>query len=334
VAGQTERRANNACLAPRARPSEIALKNLARAVLKRPVERALASAAVTALTRRRLRGKTLILAYHGVIPARDRDCRAGERALFVSQKQFAAQLDVLAETAHVVPLDRIDTPGAGTDRPIVAITFDDAYQGAVTCAMDELQSRGMSATIFVAPGCLGGRTFWWDALAHHTGEIPAGVRAYALDALAGSDTAVREWAGKSHMTIHDDLPSFARSATRDELLSAAARPGISIGSHTWSHVNVARLGDADLSEEFARSREWLRAEVGGKFIPWLAYPYGLESERARHAARESGYEFALRIDGGWHAAGDVPHLARPRLNIGAGMSINGFRARVLGSWRA
>ena len=79
------------------------------------------------MTQRRVQGKRLILAYHGIIP--EGATPAGEPALFVAQRDFAMQLDVLAAEADVVPLDRIDEPGNG--RPRVAITIDDAYRGAV-----------------------------------------------------------------------------------------------------------------------------------------------------------------------------------------------------------
>jgi peptidoglycan/xylan/chitin deacetylase (PgdA/CDA1 family) len=256
--------------------------------------------------------------------------------LYVTQQRFAAQLDILAEVADVVPLADIDTPATAPRdvRPRVAITFDDAYQGAVTCAVDELEARRMSATIFVAPGCLGGRVFWWDALSHGAGHMDDAVRAHALETLAGSDAAIIAWARDSGIQVRTDLPAYARSATTRELQNAIARSGITVGSHTWSHVNVARVNEADLESEMNQSLSWLRAEAGSKCIPWLAYPYGLESDLSRRAAESAGYVFALRIEGGWHRRTDVPALARPRLNVGAGMSDNAFRARILGSLRA
>ena len=74
--------------------------------------------------RHRILGKRLILAYHGIVPEGKRP--AGERALFVPQTDFAAQLDVLAAFADMAPLGRIDEAGAG--RPRVAIPFDDGYR--------------------------------------------------------------------------------------------------------------------------------------------------------------------------------------------------------------
>jgi hypothetical protein len=99
------------------------------------------------MTQRRVRGKCLILAYHGIIP--EGEVPAGQPALFVTQRDFATQLDVLAAEADVVSLERIDEPG--DERPRVAITIDDAYRGAVSVGVRELAARSLPATISSHP---------------------------------------------------------------------------------------------------------------------------------------------------------------------------------------
>src|SRR3989442_489110 len=111
-------------------------------LLKHEIERTASLSAVGWITRRRVRGKRLILAYHGVVPYGA--AAAGERTLFISQRVFAAHLDVLAALADVAPLDQIDEPGDG--RPRVAITLDDAYSGAVNDGVRELVKRSLPAT--------------------------------------------------------------------------------------------------------------------------------------------------------------------------------------------
>jgi peptidoglycan/xylan/chitin deacetylase (PgdA/CDA1 family) len=295
--------------------------------LKRPLERALGSSGVTWITRHRLRGKRLILAYHGVIPDGARP--AGERALFIPQREFAAHLDMLCAVADVASLTRLDEEGDG--RPRVAITIDDAYGGAVCEGVHELVTRSLPATIFVAPGRLDGHTFWWDALSHATGKLNDRVRDYALHSLAGSDERVREWAARAGLPVSTELPEYARAASRVKLRAALEHPGITIASHTWSHANLASLSMREILSELARSREWLEAEFAGKTIDWLAYPYGLDSSAARRALAASSYAGALRILGGWHASKNVSRFARPRLNVSASLSVAGLRAHVLGA---
>ena len=298
-------------------------------MLKQRVERALSSSTFGRIVRHRILGKRLILAYHGLVP--DGEPRAGERALFVSQKDFGMQLDVLRQCAEVVSLDRIDD--ATGDRPLVAITFDDAYQGAVVHGVHELSKRGLPATIFVAPGRLNRHVFWWDALCHAGVQLDAGVRHQALHQLAGSDERVRAWANNMRLKPSDSLPEYARTATVDELQYAAERAGITVGSHTWSHFNLAALAATDVTSEIEFARQWLRAKFGEKAIPWLSYPYGMDSAQVHRAAMRASYTGGLRITGGWHRPHDVDAFARPRMNVPAGLSIDGFRARLIGAVR-
>jgi peptidoglycan/xylan/chitin deacetylase (PgdA/CDA1 family) len=278
------------------------------------------------MTQRRVRGKRLILAYHGIVP--EGGAPAGERTLFLAQRDFAMHLDMLADATDVAPLDRIDEPGDG--RPRVAITFDDAYSGAVNEGVRELAKRGMPATIFVAPGRMKGHVFWWDALSDRSGSLDETVRQHALHELAGADELVRAWAKGEALPVSDDLPAYAQAATRAELAAALKFPGITVGSHSWSHRNLARLGVSDVVAEVRDSRAWLRAEFGEKAIDWLAYPYGLDSAIASRALAEASYVGAVRIDGGWHRARDVAPFARPRLNVPASLSVAGLRARLFG----
>jgi len=280
--------------------------------------------------RHRVREKRLILAYHGIVP--DGVSPAGERALFIAQRDFAMQLDALLELVDVTPLDRIDEPA--DRRPRVAITFDDAYRGAVTVGMQELTKRGLPATIFVSPARLNSHVFWWDALADSQGILDDVIRRLAQNELQGSDERVRLWAAAAGLPALDRLPGYAQTATDTELRTALALSGITVGSHTWSHANLASLSEAEVVVEVKCSRDWLCTEFGEKAIDWLAYPYGLDSKAAHRATAEAGYRGALRIAGGWHRPNDVSPFARPRLNVPAGVSIAGFRARLLGTVRA
>src|SRR6476646_910636 len=106
-----------------------------RAGLKQAVERLLIGAGVAGVSRARLRHRSVVLAYHNVVP--DDAPPVGDLSLHLSQSRFAAQLDELARHAEVVPLDAVFSRAVGK-RPRVAITFDDAYLGAVTRGVDEL----------------------------------------------------------------------------------------------------------------------------------------------------------------------------------------------------
>jgi peptidoglycan/xylan/chitin deacetylase (PgdA/CDA1 family) len=293
------------------------------AAIKRPLEGLLASSIAGALARPRIQGKRLVLAYHGIRP--DGEPSAGERTLFVRRSDFARQLDILADGADVVSLNNLYTSESSS--PQVAITFDDAYLGALDGGVAELSRRNLPATMFVAPGRLG-HTFWWDAISPATETLDESIRSHALQKLGGVDERVREWATTQNI-VSPTLPAYARSGTLGEIHDAIDQSGLTVGSHSWSHANLALLGEAELATELQRSRRWLKDEFGSGAGDWLAYPYGISSPAVRRAAEQAHYFGAFRIGGGWHAR-NMPPFERPRLSVSANLSLNGFRSRVLG----
>ena len=293
--------------------------------LKHLAERALVTSGIATVARKRVRARTLVLAYHNILP--DGEVVTGDLSLHLPQREFAHQLDAVAETHDVVSITEFAETSI-SKRPRVVITFDDAYAGALTCGVDELVARGMPATIFVAPGLLGSVT-WWDILAARSGGvIPDEVRRRALD-LRGSH-AQKILDGDNAIPAALRAPGIsARIGTESQLLEAAGRPGITIGSHTWTHPNLSTLDDESLDAELSRPREWLQGRFR-RVVPWVSYPYGLFTDSVKRAAERAGYHGAFRIDGGWVPASAGDPYAIPRLNIPAGLSLNGFRLRVSG----
>ncbi len=277
---------------------------------------------------RRVRGGTVILAYHNVVP--DGSMPSGDLSLHLAQKKFAAQLDLLQETHDVIPLNEAITgewiPGRP---PRVAITFDDAYRGAVTAGVEELAKRSLPATIFVAPAFVGGGTFWWDALAAtDSGSLVSGLRERALGAWRGVNSDVR--AGARAMGVSEQpVAAHACCASELELRHAGASNKIEFGSHSWSHANLARLDGLELADELSRPLIWLR-ERFPLVSDVLSYPYGLASAATQLAAASAGYAAALCIDGGWMPQSQGKPHALPRINISAGVSQNGFILRTSG----
>lgn len=297
----------------------------ARQLLKAAVEQGLLRSGLAGVSGRLRRADVLILAYHNVVP--EGEHVVGDSSLHLPRGVFAAQLDALLETSDVVPLDQALSARTGAcTRPRVAITFDDAYRGAVQAGVEELAARGLPATIFVPPALLDDGIFWWDAL------TPADMPGLAQSV---RDDALRRMAGKGSVILASAaadtsrIPPFARGATEAELRRAAATPGITLASHSWSHPNLAALAPAELEEELTRPLAWLR-ERFDDVLPYLSYPYGLASRAVERAAEAAGYRAALRIDGGWLRDGSPNRYAIPRLNVPAGISDAGFRLRCAG----
>jgi peptidoglycan/xylan/chitin deacetylase (PgdA/CDA1 family) len=159
-------------------------------------------------------------------------------------------------------------PGNADDalaaRPVLHVTFDDAYQniGSVLPVLAQLR---VPVTIFVCS------TFADDARPFVVPELIERIRGF------------------------DDE---ARTMGWDEL-RARASMGVEIGSHTVSHPHLTSLEDAELASELASSKERLEDELG-RPCRFLAYPYGEHDARVRTAARSAGYDgaFALRASDG------------------------------------
>lgn len=219
---------------------------------------------------------------------------------------------------------------AGSTRPEVAVTFDDAYAEAMAIAVPELAARGIPATVFVAPGILGSPSMWWDLLAlPPDGVMGPGVRERALGQHRGEHAAIVAAMMPAGPAGAPPAPAL-RIATERELGTAlAAHPGLTVGAHTWGHPNLTRLAAAELEEELVRPLEWLRSRWRDRTVAWLAYPYGLASPALVPAVERAGYAGSVLVQGGWQRP-DSPAHATPRFNVSAGLSTPGFGARLNG----
>jgi peptidoglycan/xylan/chitin deacetylase (PgdA/CDA1 family) len=293
-----------------------------RSRAKHAAERFVAHTPVPALLRRGARG-TVVLAYHNVVPRGER--AAGDRSLHLPQDDFARQLDALAATHDVVPLPEMLRP-ARSRRPRAVVTFDDGYRGALTAGLEELAKRGMPATFFVVPGLAAGHGYWWDEMVQPgAAGLPEAFRAAALGVLGGREVPIRR---SVPLPGAHPLPWHATVAGEAEMRAAGRTPGISLGSHGWTHANLTALSGRELEDELVRPLRALRQKFGCA-IPWLSYPYGLFSAEVERAAAAAGYEGAVRVGGGpLRATGQ--RMAVPRVNVPAGLSHDGFVLRAAG----
>ncbi|MEO6864361.1 MAG: polysaccharide deacetylase family protein [Gemmatimonadaceae bacterium] len=253
--------------------------------------------------------------------------------MHLTQHAFGRQLDALMKTHEVVPLSdamMIGPPNdiTGRARPRAAITFDDAYAGAVTAGLWELRARGLPATIFVTPGFLDGQQFWWDVLADASEGLNADTRRRALVDGRGFNRDVLSAALQIGLPTRQ-MPACARGAAIADLDSALEYTGITLAAHTWNHPNLTALSDAELADELARPLVWLD-RFGDRALKMVSYPYGLADPRVQNAARVAGYSAGFMIDGGWTRTPPHDPFAIPRLNIPAGVSHDGFVLRAAG----
>ncbi len=126
----------------------------------------------------------------------------------------------------------------------VALSFDDGLASVAENALPVLRAEGAVATLFLTTAHVGGHNDW-------SGQ-PA-------------------WAPKLPMM------SWAQ-------VDALAAAGWEIQSHTMRHLDLRRLGDAELDAELAGASDEIARRVGRK-PDQLAFPYGHFDARVLRAAQ-------------------------------------------------
>ena len=181
--------------------------------------------------------------------------------LSLSPDLFEEHLGWLHEHCRVVALDELVAGPSRSGGPHVAITFDDGYADNRTHALPLLTARNMPATFFVTVGFL---------------ECDDDVMAHLSEV----------W-----RTPRERLCPLSWSQVR-ELRGA----GMSVGSHTWSHRNLALLSPAAAEHDLRRSREVLEERLGEP-VRAVAYPWGKlgrhVSAQTLKAARRAGYQLGM-----------------------------------------
>ncbi len=107
-----------------------------------------------------MRARATVIAYHAIGSCPPED---DPHELFISQDTFEAQMAYLARRREVVPLEALVQGKARSAKPIVAITFDDAYTSALHTAAPILSRYGLPSTVFVPTGWIGRPNGWVEA---------------------------------------------------------------------------------------------------------------------------------------------------------------------------
>jgi peptidoglycan/xylan/chitin deacetylase (PgdA/CDA1 family) len=203
--------------------------------VKRALRRTLGRAAGLAarvLPRPDLATRRLILCYHSIHPS--------VHYASASPETFAAHLDRLQATVDIVDLREIvAVPEHGpSERPRVALTFDDGYADNYDFAFPLLLERGITATFFVTVGFL------------------------------ERDPEVMSRLADIWRTPRDELAPLGWRQV-EEMRAA----GMHFGSHTWSHPNLSELSPAEAASELDRSKAILEDRTGQR-VDAIAYPFG------------------------------------------------------------
>jgi len=210
----------------------------------------------------------------------------------VTRDRLVEHLLALGEAGYTfVSLDAVADWLDGThDLPskVASVTFDDGYASVALEAMPILDSLRVPAAVFVIAGRLGQSNRW-------PGQ-PAWVPDMALLDVAG----VRE-------------------------LDAA---GMTIGSHTWSHMRLGAADDTTARQELIEAAVYLE-DIVQKPVRHFAYPYGERTARdvrlasGRFRTAVTAESRAVTIGCGLH---ELPRLDAHDVGLASTLGLLGGRA--------
>jgi peptidoglycan/xylan/chitin deacetylase (PgdA/CDA1 family) len=273
--------------------------------------------------RRRASQAAPILCYHNVVPD---GFGGGDPGLHLPLSEFRWQMGWLGAHYQVVTLEALAgrIRNGRSVKGMAAVTFDDAYHGAVAHAWPLLRQLKMPATLFVPTRLIdGGRAFWWDhplvatAMSEHYREVWLGE-------LQGDATLIGSVLAETDPVL---VPRAQRPADW-AMIAQAASEGLDLGMHSATHRNLVTLDNDQLAHDLAEGRRTLATRCGVD-ARLFAYPYGHHDARVRAAVGLCGTAAAVTLDFGLNdASSDL--LALHRVNIPASISRPAFASWTAG----
>jgi peptidoglycan/xylan/chitin deacetylase (PgdA/CDA1 family) len=250
----------------------------------------------------------------------------------------AAGFDCVALDA--VP-DRLAEPGA---RPFAAFTLDDGYRDNREIAAPVFRRHGVPYCVFVTSGFVErSAILWWevveavlDRAARIRFDFGAGPEILDIDGISAKERAaarilpfVRKAEPRQAVAAVKRLaeengvdpmgPTEAGIMSVAELVDLAADPLCTIGAHTVTHPNLARLSAEDAAAEMREGADRLEAWLGRR-PRHFSYPYGQPTaagEREFRLAAGAGFDLAVTTRPGMLRpahAGALTALPRVSLN--------------------
>jgi peptidoglycan/xylan/chitin deacetylase (PgdA/CDA1 family) len=199
-----------------------------------------------------------------------------ESPLAVDPDAFAWQAVWLRRNRRVLSLQDVLSRLDATGRPPrgeAALTFDDGFSALHEQVLPVLTREKLPATVFLVAQTL----------------APQGQPV--------------DWVDTPGMEPLSTL-------TLDQVLEMQ-NGGVDFQSHSWAHLDLTLLSEAECVRDLRESRELL-SELLGRPVTLLAYPRGRHNEQVRRAAARAGYTHAFALP---ESAEPVDAYAIPRVGV-------------------
>lgn len=289
------------------------------------------------------RNLPVVIAYHRVVEDFAHAAKTSIPSQLVSLQMLERHLDWIGRRFRFITLDEVGSrleSGDGSDLPAAAITFDDGYRDFHDLAFPLLQKKGIPAAVFVVTDLIGTncaqvhdklylllarrrqRRLLNDSdLPDISDMSPYQATRALIEALPLA--AVQNIIG--FLEVEDSLPEDAFRPFHPlswEMLERLQRAGITIGSHTKSHVLLTSECDPLVREETRESRMEIEAKLAIQ-VRHFAYPSSQFNTSAVNAVADAGYRYAYT--GCAHRSKQHPLLTIPRTILWEHSSVNSGR---------
>lgn len=292
----------------------------------RPLIHDVAAAFLIGWSRRRYRDQLRILMFHGLtdqVHEGLENCQ--HKHLHVSR--FEALMAHLAANYSVLSMDDvIERLQNGTPLPPfpVVLTFDDGFCSNHDLAFPILQRYGLPAIIYLATQFVDENTPIWvdrvDYAIHQAArsreELVAfkerlKARPYA-EILAEVSQLEEDTGFRLGQLAHSDVPTIYRALNWDQIREMARSGLVAFGSHTHSHLILARAAPEVIRRELSESRALIERETG---LPChhFCYPNGASgdfSTQSEQLLKEAGFRSSITTLGGMNPLPASPFLLR------------------------
>lgn len=255
-------------------------------------------------------------------------------------------------------LARLDS-GIDHARPhFVALTFDDGYADNLVNALPVLERYEVPFTVYIATQMVTREAdYWWRGLQNlftdydeveievigktfACGSLEEKVAAYretkrwVREDITARSPLLRETFQRYRISLNDLLDCDALSEA--QVRELGAHPLVSIGGHTTSHPELAKLAEAEARQEISENRIYLE-NVAGVPVDHFAYPFGGSEAcgtREERMVSESGFRSATttRVGNIFTAHRDRP-FALPRVHFSGNREYISFAAMQMGGMR-
>ena len=260
---------------------------------------------------------SFIVLYHGI----DLSGCTRFNYRFCSIKDFEAQIRFLKKHFDVVPLEELftDTPSHNK----IAITFDDGYLNNYKYALPILSKYKAPTTFFITSICDSGQDILWtdyiDIATELTNKnitirgenfykksedrryyskdrslslktiIKQGNYDYKIDAMKAFENVIKNF--KTDSNLFD----YWKLLSKEDIQQLSNSKGITIGSHSYLHNNLANIPITDACSELRHSKLYLENAIQ-KNVNSLAFPDGSYNKEVVHNAETLGFKFQLACD--------------------------------------